>query len=88
MSGTIFLLAGREAGAQTKQFNLYAKVENGRILCLTDLGITVSGEWTIQFTNHVDIKTGKVDRILVRENTPKHSGLYQNQMGKSPRDSL
>jgi len=61
--GTILLLAASDAGAQTKQFNLYAKVDHGLIMCLADNGITVSGEFTMHFTYHVDKKTGKVVQI-------------------------
>jgi hypothetical protein len=76
---TISLFAGRDAVAQTKQFNLYANVENGLILCLADRGITVSGEWTLHFTYHIDKKTGKVDRIHYNV---LHASLVNDETGE------
>jgi hypothetical protein len=61
--GILCLIAGNDAMAQTKQFNLYAKVEHGLIMCLADNGITVSGDFTMHFTYHLDKKTGKVVQI-------------------------
>ena len=59
----LFCLVSISVNGQTKQYNLHATVDHGLILCLADKGITVSGEWTLHFTYHVDKKTGKVDRI-------------------------